>query len=230
MSNSYLAAILALSLIGGIAASASAQEDDAGSIVYASARNKIGLLRYCRTATFLDSAMAELAIGVVQGGLERLAPDGVDEEQGNKAEKAGEAGLWGPNSKRDLANVARLFRTTPAGLCREWAEETLKIQKAQEQASGAPGATLLSARARPLPREAVAAPKPPAKLVKRPSLPAKTASPVKAATANPPPAAAPPAPTPLVPTPPAPTVIAPASPPTHQWGMDVFRRGKPWQL
>jgi hypothetical protein len=129
--RSHLAVMLGLSLCCGHAASASAQQSDGPDTFYVYARNKIGLLRYCRDHALVGQVTADRAIKAVETGLRRLAvADGLARERGNKAEKTGEAGLWEEaNGKQNLASVAKLFGTTPAGLCKEMAGQTRAIQQ-----------------------------------------------------------------------------------------------------
>lgn len=125
--RAYCVALFGFCLFTGYAEPAHAQAGDDFDIVYEAARNKIGLLRHCRVKTFLDAATAATAIAEVEGRIARMAVSGTLQAQGDKAEKSGEAGLlFGVSGKRDLANLSALFDTTPAGLCQEWAGETLR--------------------------------------------------------------------------------------------------------
>jgi len=129
--RSHLAVMLGLSLCCGHTASTSAQQSDGPDTFYVYARNKIGLLRYCRDHALVGQVTADRAIKAVETGLRRLAvADGLARERGNQTEKAGEAGLWEePNGKQNLASVAKLFGTTTAGLCKEMAGQTRAIQQ-----------------------------------------------------------------------------------------------------
>jgi hypothetical protein len=104
------------------------QGAESGFVVEA-ARNKIGLIRYCRKNELLDPALADQAVAAVETGLRDLPPGDISViEQGDRAQQAGEEGFWEIGRRRDIASVATLFRTTPADLCREWADETLRAQ------------------------------------------------------------------------------------------------------
>jgi hypothetical protein len=107
-----------------------AQQVSENGVVYEAARNKIGLIRYCRKNELLDPAIADQASTAVEAGLRKLPPsDTLAREQGDRAQQAGEDGFWDVGRKRDIASVAKLFRTTPADLCQEWAGETLRVQE-----------------------------------------------------------------------------------------------------
>jgi hypothetical protein len=100
-----------------------------GDVVYEAARNKIGLIRYCRKNGLLDPAVADEVVATVETGLQKLLPVGAfGGEQGDRAQQAGEDGFWEAGRRRDIDSVAKLFRTTPAALCQEWADETLRAQ------------------------------------------------------------------------------------------------------
>lgn len=106
-----------------------AQQYSEIGVVYEAARNKIGLVLYCRNNGLLDPIVADQVITAVQTGLRELAEsDSFDKEQGDRAQQAGEEGFWETGRRRDMASVATLFRTTPEELCKEWAEETLRAQ------------------------------------------------------------------------------------------------------
>ena len=107
---------------------AAQQLSDTG-VVYEAARNKIGLIRYCRNVGLLDPAVADQAVIAVETGLLALpSSDGSAREEGDRAQRAGEDGFWETGRRRDIASIATLFHTTPADLCQEWAEETLRGQ------------------------------------------------------------------------------------------------------
>ena len=124
--RSYLAATLGLSVCCCCTVSASAQQSDRPEIFYEYARNKVGLLRYCRDRALLGQVTADRAIEAIELGLRRLAvSDGRIKERGDRAEKTGEAGFWEEaNGRQDLASVARVFGTSPAGLCKELGGQT----------------------------------------------------------------------------------------------------------
>ena len=129
--RSHLAAMLGLSLCCGHTASSSAQQSDGPDTFYEYARNKIGLLRYCRDHALVGQVTADRAIKAVEIGLRGLPiADGLTKERGDKAEKAGEAGFWEEaNRKQDLASVADLFGTTTAGLCKDMAGQTRTVRQ-----------------------------------------------------------------------------------------------------
>lgn len=123
-----------------------AQQFSESGVVYEAARNKIGLLRYCRNHELLDPAIADQAVTAVATELRKLRPnDSFVREQGDRAQQAGEDGFWEAGRKRDIAGVATLFRTTPADLCREWADETLR-----SEAAGRPGEVTTIVRVPPV--------------------------------------------------------------------------------
>jgi hypothetical protein len=188
----YLAAMLGVSLCCGIAASASAQQSDRPQISYEYARNKIGLLRYCRDQAFLGQVTADKAVEAIEIGLRRFAiSDGLVKERGDRAEKAGQAGIWEDASgKRNLASVADLISTSLAGLCRELAGQT-EIQPSPAARQPAPKVTppqarlnvnSLTAATKPASppaasTKAVVAPPPPSPLPAPPSPPPATLGP-----------------------------------------------------
>jgi hypothetical protein len=129
--QSYLAAILGLSLCCGQTISASAQQSDGPDGFYEYARNKIGLLRYCRDQALLGQVTADRAVVSIENALGRVAViNDLIKERGDKAEKAGQAGLWEEaNGRRDLASVADQFGTTTANLCKELSGQTRAVQQ-----------------------------------------------------------------------------------------------------
>jgi hypothetical protein len=127
---SYIAALLGLTLCSLPPEKAAAQQFDAGGIVYEAARNRIGLMRYCRNYTSLDTAVAEKAVRIIEADLRAFTPENeLARELGDRAEEAGEDGFLDVVRRRDIASFAKLFRSTPAGLCQEWAAETLRVQE-----------------------------------------------------------------------------------------------------
>lgn len=129
--RSYLAAMLGLSLCCGQTVSASAEQSDGPDAFYEYARNKIGLLRYCRDQALLGQVTADRAVVSIENALGRVAViNDLIKERGAKAEKAGQAGLWEEaNGRRDLASVADQFGTTTANLCKELAGQTRTVQQ-----------------------------------------------------------------------------------------------------
>lgn len=108
---------------------AMAQKLSESGVVYEAARNKIGLIGYCRKNEQLDAGTADQAVKAVEAGLRKIpANDTFAREQGDLAQKAGEDGFWDTGRRRDMASVAKLFSTVPADLCQEWAVETLRAQ------------------------------------------------------------------------------------------------------
>lgn len=129
--QSCLTALLGLSVYWGGTASAIAQQSDGSEIFYEYARNKIGLLRYCRDKAVLGQVTADRAAKAIEIGLERLAiSDGLLKERGDRAEKAGERGFWEANGQYDIASVAALRNTTLADLCKELGGQTKAIYQA----------------------------------------------------------------------------------------------------
>jgi hypothetical protein len=89
------------------------------------ARNKVGLLRYCKQKDLLDAAVADRAIEGAQAGVSTVTAFRetlVSKRDGDVAEKNGEAGLWGA-WRSPMEQMAESFVLTPTELCRRWAEE-----------------------------------------------------------------------------------------------------------
>jgi hypothetical protein len=127
---SPLVVLLGLTLSFLSARETMAQQFDENGVVYEAARNKVGLIRYCRKNQLLDPVLAGQAITAVEARLRQLpSGDASSAEQGDRAQQAGEEGFWEVDRRRDLAGVASLFRTTPADLCKEWADDTLRAQE-----------------------------------------------------------------------------------------------------
>ena len=178
--RSYLAATLGLSVCCGCTASASAQQTDRPEIFYEYARNKIGLLRYCRDRALLGQVTADRAAEAIELGLRRLAiSDPLVKERGDRAEKVGEAGFWEEaDGKQDLASVAGFFGTSPAGLCKELGGPA-KIQPSPVAKQLAPKVTPHQARSNVNSLTATEPASPPAaatKTVVAPPLPARSPS------------------------------------------------------
>jgi hypothetical protein len=137
-----LTAMLGLSVCGGWAVSAGAQQKEGSDVAYQSARNKIGLLRYCRDKGLLDAVTADTAIEAIQTGLLRYAVgDGPLKERGDRAERVGASGLWQAGVERTLQSVADLFNTTTAALCNELAVQTRTIKATPKAVQRSPEAT-----------------------------------------------------------------------------------------
>jgi hypothetical protein len=114
-----VAAILGLSLsCGWTAASAQQSNQDAG--FYEFARNKVGLLRFCRDQGLLDRNAAEKASETSRSGIRRI---GVSDRQlidrGDRAEAVGESGFWEVDGPHYHNDVARRLGRTPADMCLE---------------------------------------------------------------------------------------------------------------
>jgi hypothetical protein len=218
--RSCLAAMLGVSLYGSYIDSAGAQQNDRRDVRYAAARNKIGLLHYCRDKGLLGAITAENAAEAIENGLQGLdSIEDRDREQGARAEKAGEAGFWEAGGKRDVATVATIFSTTPEGLCKGWAEDALRspnVAQAPKQTTTpipptTPTVATLSPGAGaqpPVIADSEAANIPPLPM-KAPNRPRTVGAPAKSP-------ASPPA------------EGAPSSPPGDEEQFN--RRGKPWQL
>lgn len=128
--RSYLAVMLGMGLYCSCAAPASAQRSDPPDGFYEYARNKIGLLRYCRDQGLLGQVTADRAAKAIEIALGRFAAgDELVKERGDRAEKLGEAGFWQErNGKRDFASVAERFGATLTGLCQELGGQTRSVQ------------------------------------------------------------------------------------------------------
>jgi len=121
-----------------------AQQSSESGVDYEAARNKIGLIRYCRGNQLLDPVIAGQAIAALETGLrEPPSNDTFAREQGDRAQQAGEDGFWSAGRGRDIASVAKLlFRTTPADLCQEWAHQILRAQAQGHSSEVAAGAVV----------------------------------------------------------------------------------------
>jgi hypothetical protein len=128
----HVAALFGLTLCILPPDKAAAQQFDASGIVYEAARNRIGLMRYCRNNTTLDTAIAEKAVKIIEADLRAFEPENeLARALGDRAEEAGEDGFLDVVRRRDIASFAQLFRTTHASLCQEWAAETLRVGEAK---------------------------------------------------------------------------------------------------
>lgn len=105
-----------------------AQQVSENGLVYEAGRNKIGLIQYCRNNELIDPTIANQAVTAVESGLPKLPLSDYAKEQGDRAQQAGEDGFWDSGRRRGIASVADQFRTTPADLCQEWANETLRAE------------------------------------------------------------------------------------------------------
>jgi hypothetical protein len=123
------------------------QPYDYGSVVYEAARNKIGLMRYCRNNALLSAGIADKVAAAVRSGLLKVG-SAIAKDKGDIAENAGEDGFWEANRRRDIASIAKMFGATPAELCSEWAKETLRTpQPGRSRDAPPPSASPRPARA-----------------------------------------------------------------------------------
>lgn len=137
-------AVLLLASVEG----AAQQHLDTSTVVYEAARNKIGLMRYCRNKELIQAGIADKAAAAVRMGLVRMAVNPARAKQrGDIAEKAGEEGFWEASRRHDMAAIAGMFGTTPAGLCQEWASETLRSRNMAKLRDVTPAASLQALRA-----------------------------------------------------------------------------------
>jgi hypothetical protein len=110
---------------GATPAGAQTRQDPSRDVVYETARNMVGLLRYCKQKGLLDAAVADDAIEGAQGGVIALTAfreTPVSQKDGDLAEKNGEAGLYGA-SRSPVEQMAKAQVLTPTELCKEWAAE-----------------------------------------------------------------------------------------------------------
>jgi hypothetical protein len=124
--NGYRCLFVLLSMAFG-STCAVAQQEPERDTTYEMARNKVGLLRYCKQKAYLDSKAADDAIeGALQGvkAVSAFRETPISESYGSRAEKNGEAGLWG-SYKRPMEQMAQSLVRTPRELCRDWAEESV---------------------------------------------------------------------------------------------------------
>jgi hypothetical protein len=120
-----LPVLLGLAFGATLASAQQAQQDPERDLTYELARNKVGLLRYCKQRGFLDAKVADEAIEGAQGGVTVVTAfreTAVSQRDGDLAEKNGEAGLWGAG-RSPMEQMAESFVLTPRELCRQWAEE-----------------------------------------------------------------------------------------------------------
>lgn len=133
--------------------SAAAQDSAERNPLYETARNKIGLLRYCRDKGLIDRATADDALLVDQHSLGTITPAGVpyNKAAGDEAEKRGEAGIYGVYVQYPIADAARLiYETTPEGACKGWVESSMIVLEALRLRGAEPqGLTSRTAQPRP---------------------------------------------------------------------------------
>jgi hypothetical protein len=170
--------MLTLSLVCGCPVAATAQQSDQPDVLYEYARNKIGLLYYCRNQGLIGQSTAESAINAIKLSLKRLAvSDKLVRRRGDRAEEMGEAGFWDADGRENLVGVAKLFRTSLAGLCKELAGEISRFQQfpvssqipVASQIQTAPKIAPTEARPEPAPPTIAAKPAAPATLPAEPS-------------------------------------------------------------
>jgi hypothetical protein len=110
---------------------AEAQESNVRNPVYEIARNKIGLLRYCRDKGFIDRKAADEALRANEHSLGLLTSKmPYSQVAGDEAEKRGEAGVYGSGSRQPIVSLAHVLNTTPEALCKEWVEDSMMTSKA----------------------------------------------------------------------------------------------------
>jgi hypothetical protein len=105
---------------------AGAQQQVPGrDLTYEMARNKVGLLRYCKRKGLLDAKIADEAIEGAQAGVSvatAFQETTISKRDGDLAEKNGEAGLWGA-SRSPMEQMAESLIRMPEALCEQWASE-----------------------------------------------------------------------------------------------------------
>jgi hypothetical protein len=129
------AAMLGLGLLASQVSYANAQQQkDGRDVTYEAGRNRVGLQRYCKQKGLLEAAVANVAIRVTNDWLERLpaSEEPIARRFGDYAQRDGEVGILGPESRREIEGFAAEFNTTPAAICREWAIEGLRGSKSRE--------------------------------------------------------------------------------------------------
>lgn len=115
---------------GMASAGAQMRQDPGRDLTYEMARNKVGLLRYCKRKGFLEAKVADEAIEGAQGGVTTaiaFRETLVSKRDGDLAEKNGEAGLWGAG-RSPMEQMAESRIMSPTGLCKLWAEEGIAAQ------------------------------------------------------------------------------------------------------
>ena len=120
-----LSIVLGLAFGATFAGAQQMQQDPARDLHYEMARNKVGLLRYCKQQGLLDAKVADEAIEGANGGVTAITAfreTPVSRRDGDLAEKNGEAGLWGA-SHSPMEQMAQSFVRTPREMCKQWAEE-----------------------------------------------------------------------------------------------------------
>lgn len=117
-----LSVLLSLAF-GTTFAGAQQMQDPQRDLTYETARNQVGLLRYCKQQGLLDAKIADQAIEGAQGGVSAVTAfrdTPVSKRDGDLAEKNGEAGLWGA-SRSPMEQMAKSLVRTPTELCKTWA-------------------------------------------------------------------------------------------------------------
>lgn len=114
-----VAASLGLSLCCGWTA-AIAQQSDQDAGLYEFARNKVGLLRFCRDQGLIDKVTAEKASDAIRAGIRRIdVSSRLIKDRGDRAEAVGESGFWEVDGPHYHNDVSRRLGRTPAEMCLE---------------------------------------------------------------------------------------------------------------
>lgn len=217
--HTYIAVMLGFTFCWACAVPVRAQQGNPQDL-FVDARNKIGVLRYCRDKGHVGQITADFAIEAIEAGPGRTAGgDRTVKERGARLEKLGEAGFWGAQGDQDLASVAQAFDTTLGALCKELAATAMKLS---------PNPVVKQAvTVAPVPPPA---PKPPVREIPAARPKAPEARPTSAIQPIAPPPPAPPLPvearqvaTPARPAP-RPWIDEPLE--VNKWRLD--RRARPW--
>jgi hypothetical protein len=120
-----LSVLLGLTFGATFAVAQQMSQDPQRDVLYETARNKVGLLRYCKQQGLLDAKIADEAIEGAEEGVSAIAAfreTPVSQRNGDLAEKNGEAGLWGA-WRSPMEQMAASLVRTPRELCIIWADE-----------------------------------------------------------------------------------------------------------
>jgi hypothetical protein len=180
---SYAAGLLGLTLCTPLPDKTAAQDYDASGVVYEAARNKIGLMRYCRNNALLHPGIADKAAELIEADLRPSQLDGRPAKaDGDRAEAAGQDGFLDAGRRRDIASFAERFKTTNSGLCKQWAEDALRPRQTNPAIQALSVTVMEPARANPAgaqPQPSLdgsAAPNPAPRRARMPPLPTKAPS------------------------------------------------------
>lgn len=156
-----IAAVLGLALCLHAPQEAISQQFDESGVVFEAARNKIGLILYCRKNALLDPAKADQAVTAIEAGLRNVpVSSSLAARRGKRAQQAGENGFWDTGRKHNISSIAKQFRTTPKDLCVEWASETVRAHGVRPPMQIETAAILKPALPKqPLPQDALKPPK-----------------------------------------------------------------------